>query len=132
MTLLQLLVPAISAVLAAAAVAVSLFAVWKARALAVAIDSRAGARCEELQETVACLQKALDGQAASLAGLEQQQSIAAVPNLPRAGMNVSKRSQVLRLHRKGDAPERIAAALELPIQEVDLLIKVHRVVLSNL
>jgi hypothetical protein len=36
------------------------------------------------------------------------------------------------MHRKGDPPDRIAAALEVPLQEVDLLLKVHRIVLSNL
>jgi hypothetical protein len=36
------------------------------------------------------------------------------------------------MHRKGDAPDRIAAALGVPLQEVDLLIKVHRIVLDSL
>jgi len=39
---------------------------------------------------------------------------------------------VLRMHRKGDPPDRIASALELPLQEVDLLIKVHRVVMKSI
>jgi hypothetical protein len=45
---------------------------------------------------------------------------------------MNKRSQVLRMHRKGDAPEQIAIALEVPLQEVDLLLKVQRIVLHNL
>ena len=36
------------------------------------------------------------------------------------------------MHRQGDPPERIATALEVPLQEVDLLIKVHRIVIRNL
>lgn len=47
-------------------------------------------------------------------------------------MNLTRRSQALRLHRKGDSSERIAAALEVPRQEIDLLIKVHEIVLNNL
>ena len=46
-------------------------------------------------------------------------------------MNLSKRSQVLRMGRRGDTPEQVAAALAVPLQEVDLLVKVHRIVLSH-
>jgi hypothetical protein len=45
---------------------------------------------------------------------------------------MNKRSQVLRMQRRGDAPEQIAIALEVPLQEVDLLLKVQRIVLRNL
>lgn len=41
-------------------------------------------------------------------------------------LNVSRRSQVLRMSRSGDAPERIASALGVTRAEVDLLLKVHR------
>jgi hypothetical protein len=47
-------------------------------------------------------------------------------------MNVTRRSQALRLRRKGSSPEQIAAALEMPRQQVDLLLKVHEIVLNNL
>ena len=49
---------------------------------------------------------------------------------PKPGLNLSKRSQALRMHRRGEAPEQIAEALELPLQEVDLLLKVHRIVIE--
>jgi hypothetical protein len=51
---------------------------------------------------------------------------------PRAALNLSKRSQALRLHRRGESPEKIAAALEIPRQELELLLKVHRIVMSNI
>jgi hypothetical protein len=35
------------------------------------------------------------------------------------------------MHRRGEGAEQIAAELELPRQEVDLLLKVHRIILSN-
>ena len=44
-------------------------------------------------------------------------------------MNLSRRNQVLRMHLRGDAPPRIAAALKISKSEVDLLLKVHRAVL---
>jgi hypothetical protein len=54
------------------------------------------------------------------------------PALPRPGLNLSTRSQALRMHRRGNPPERIAAALQVPLQEVDLLLKVQRIIAGNL
>lgn len=51
---------------------------------------------------------------------------------PVSGMNLSKRSQVLRLHRRGERPDQIAAALSIPLNEVELLLKVHRAVAARL
>jgi hypothetical protein len=51
---------------------------------------------------------------------------------PVAGMNLSKRGQALRMHKRGEKPEQIAAALELPANEVELLLKVHRQVVTQL
>jgi hypothetical protein len=36
------------------------------------------------------------------------------------------------MHRRGDPPEQIAAALDVPYQEIELLLKVHRIVLSSI
>jgi hypothetical protein len=120
-----------SAVLAVAAIAVSLFAVWRSKAVAELSDERTRARLEELQAVTAVLQKAWQDQAADLADLRRQPQSGAAPVSPRSGLNLCKRSQALRMHRKGEPPDRIAAALEVPLQEVDLLIKVHRIVLSH-
>jgi len=120
-----------SAVLAVAAIAVSLFAVWRSKAVAELSDERTRARCEELQAAIGAFEKTLAGQAAELADLRRQPQGGAVPPSPRAGLNLCKRSQALRMYRQGDPPGRIAAALEVPLQEVDLLIKVHRIVLSQ-
>ena len=54
------------------------------------------------------------------------------PGAVTAALNLNKRAQVLRMHRRGDPPERIATLLEVPRQEVDLLIKVHRIMISQL
>jgi hypothetical protein len=35
------------------------------------------------------------------------------------------------LHRQGERPEQIASTLEVPRQEIELLIKVHQIVMSN-
>jgi type II secretory pathway pseudopilin PulG len=120
-----------SVVLAVAAIAVSLFAVWRSKAIAELSEERTRARFDELQAAAAALQKAWHDQAAELADLQRQPQGGAVPASPHAGLNLCKRSQALRMYRKGDPPDRIAAALEVPLQEVDLLVKVHRIVLSH-
>ena len=118
-------------VLAVAAIGVSLFAVWRSQALAQLADQMAHARVEELRQTLVHLQQKLDRQGAQLVSLEHQPVTSALSGVPKAGLNLSKRTQVLRMHRNGDATDRISAALEVPQQEVDLLIKVHRIVLSS-
>jgi len=45
-------------------------------------------------------------------------------------MNLNKRSEALRLSRRGETSERIASALQLPRNEVELLLKVHRTVID--
>ena len=50
----------------------------------------------------------------------------------KPGLNLNKRSQALRMHRRGDRAEDIALALDVPLQEVELLVKVHRIVLSTI
>jgi DNA-binding NarL/FixJ family response regulator len=44
----------------------------------------------------------------------------------KPGMNLTRRAQVIRMHRRGERPEQIAAALGLPRNEVDLVLKVSR------
>lgn len=41
------------------------------------------------------------------------------------GFNVGRRTHILRLSRRGDTPEHIAATLHLPLREVELFLKVH-------
>lgn len=44
-------------------------------------------------------------------------------------LNGTVRSKVLKMHRLGQAPERIADHLKVPKGEVDLLVKVHQIVM---
>ena len=46
-----------------------------------------------------------------------------------ASLNNSLRGKVLKMHRLGQPAERIAEALSVPKGEVDLLVKVHRIVM---
>jgi hypothetical protein len=64
--------------------------------------------------------------------LDRQAADLALHTSARQGINLSRRSQALRMYRKGEAPERIAEALQIPRQEVELLVKVHEIVLTNI
>src|ERR1019366_4063292 len=44
-------------------------------------------------------------------------------------VNNTLRSKVLKLHRLGQSPDRIAGSLRVPRGEVDLLVKVHKIVM---
>jgi hypothetical protein len=57
----------------------------------------------------------------SLSALRRPQSIS-------TGVDANQRTQVLRLARRGDRPEQIAAELRVPKSEVELLLKVQRAV----
>jgi hypothetical protein len=63
---------------------------------------------------------------------EERAGVLVAPAPPRSGLNLNKRTQVIRMSRRGDQAEYIAASLNLPRREVELLLKVHgRVVYSS-
>jgi hypothetical protein len=111
-----------------AAAGLGLFSLWRAHVLVRELKDRASHREHDNHE----LGERLESLGARLQELECAPApVAVAPAAPRAGMNLNKRSQVLRLHRQGAAPESIAATLQIPRQEVELLIKVHRIVMAN-
>jgi hypothetical protein len=63
---------------------------------------------------------------------EERTGVLVPPVPPRSGLNLNKRSQVIRMSRRGEQAEKIAASLNLPQREVELLLKVYgRVVYSS-
>jgi hypothetical protein len=56
---------------------------------------------------------------------EERTGVLVPPTAPRSGFNLTKRSQVIRMSRRGEQAEKIAAALNLPQREVELLLKVY-------
>ena len=113
-----------------AGVALSFAAILNARSSVRVVDQRARARQAQLEAEVASAKETVDELTTEVHQFREQ-SPAAAP-MPRSGFNLSTRSQALRMHRRGDSPGQIAAALQVPLQEVELLLKVHRIVLQNL
>jgi hypothetical protein len=85
-------------------------------------------RMEEFRSSMLRLQGALhQAQMEARLQAEPQPAEAATPQ----SINLSKRSLALRMYRRGDTPEQIAAAIGVPRNEVDLLLKVHKTVLDQ-
>jgi hypothetical protein len=56
---------------------------------------------------------------------EARTGVLVPPVPPRSGLNLNKRSQVIRMSRRGEQVDKIAASLHLPQREVELLLKVY-------
>jgi len=111
--------------------AASLVAVYRAQRLLREMDGRAGDRQSQRDDELQARRDTLEALAAQLHDPRNHTPVAPPPGLPKPGLNLGKRSHALRMHRRGEGAEQIASALELPRQEVDLLLKVHRSVLSS-
>ena len=61
--------------------------------------------------------------------LSQISGLLVPPTPPRSGFNLTKRSQALQMFRRGETPQDIAAALSIPSNEVELLVKVQALTL---
>ena len=76
----------------------------------------------ELRDAIQALTRRLD---------EREAGPSASETLSRTAgsLNGTVRSKVLKMHRLGQSPERIADNLRVPQGEVDLLVKVHQIVM---
>lgn len=122
---------AIASVIALSALLLSLLAVYQARAMQRACGRHIEAFRLRHEAALDELRTALESMTSQVAELRLQPGAGSAGPL-RCGLNLTKRSQALRMHRRGDSPAEIAANLDLPHQEVELLIKVQKIVLSNL
>ena len=111
--------------------AISLFAVYRAHSLLREMKLRAAERQSQEAVGIQALRDKVDALSAQIHDLQSHPPVASPAGLPKPGLNLSKRSQALRMHRHGEGAAQIASALELPRQEVDLLLKVHRIILSS-
>src|ERR1035441_8736407 len=108
------------------ATAISLFAVHRAYCLLREMNARGHERQSQGDAGIQSVRDTLEALAAQLHDLQNHPPVAPTP-----GLHLSNRSHALRMHRHGEGAEQIAAALDLPRQEVELLLKVHRIVLSS-
>jgi hypothetical protein len=95
-----------------------LFFLLKRETQAAALECRE--RDQALQRALESLQKELDQARSELAAGRGP------AGLPPLRLDLTRRAQVLRLHRNGQSSAQIASMLALPRGEVELLIKVHQ------
>lgn len=85
-------------------------------------------KMEEFRESMVRLQHQLE-EAQPDTGAAGDSYAAESP--PPQLVNLHKRSLALRMHRHGETPEQIAATLNIPRNEVELLLKVHKTALEQ-
>jgi hypothetical protein len=90
------------------------------------------AEMERNRQTVRACETRLDSLSAQLAEVGARGGASAALASTPASLNVSKRGQVLRLHRAGKTSEQICESMAVPRTEVDLLIKVHQLMLEQI
>jgi hypothetical protein len=91
-------------------------------------------RRQNAQESAAQeLKTQVAGLSTRMLDAEERAGVLVAPAPPRSGLNLNKRTQVIRMSRRGEQAETIAASLNLPRREVELLLKIHgRVVYNSL
>ena len=96
-----------------------------------ALKSR-GMRSRAIQEAHSRdLQLRLDKLSERLRETEERTGVLIPPAPPKSGLNLNKRSQALRMLRRGEPAGSVAASLHLPHREVELLLKVQGMVLNG-
>jgi hypothetical protein len=121
--------------LACTAVLVSTFAVFLAqRSLRIASAAQQTAPSVPNNEALVDVNREIETLSLQLREMQRQQ-VQTPPLLPSGvrrdpSLNVSKRSRAIRMHRLGEPPDKIAVELGLSRQEVELLLKVHRLVIA--
>lgn len=99
------------------------------------LRARTGKHEIALQTEIAFLSTEMTDLKGRIQELEQSEPAPenAVPPVAGSGTSVNStlRSKILKLYRMGQSPERIAGMLRLPKGEVDLLVKVHKMVMRQ-
>jgi hypothetical protein len=74
---------------------------------------------------------ALEDMSERLREAEERAGMLVAPAPLRSGLNLNKRTQVIRMSRRGERAESIATSLSLPRRQVELLLKVHSMALNS-
>ncbi len=62
---------------------------------------------------------------------ERRAEISGAPSSELKGINLNRRTQAMRLFRRGESAAQVASSLGLPQCETELLLKVHRILSAN-
>ncbi len=73
----------------------------------------------------------LEEMRAELRAAEERTQLLVAPAPAKSGLNLTARTQIVRMFRHGEREESIATKLGLPRNEVKLLLKVHRLAVAG-
>jgi len=90
---------------------------------------RANRRQQMLETELGKLRGVLAELKQRLEECEQRSEQLVPPQAPASGFNLNRRTQALRLLRRGDTPDHVARSLSVPKQEVELLQKIQQILL---
>ena len=88
---------------------------------------RASSRQDAMADEIAALKRTVEWMGEELRDNTRRAELLVEPPRAASGLNITKRSQALRMHRRGETPANIAASLGMPQFEVDLLLKVEQI-----
>ena len=77
------------------------------------------------------LKRQMEEIAVRLEDTEDRAGVLVPPSPPKSGLNLGRRTQVIRMWRRGEGADAIAASLSLPKNEVELLLKVHQLTVNS-
>jgi hypothetical protein len=97
-----------------------------------ALERHLLAKLAESEKAIESLRTDLAKVGGEVDELEHAATAAVQGPVPQAGMNLNKRAHALRMHRRGEGVQQISTALNIPGQEVELLLKVQRILVANL
>jgi len=92
---------------------------------------RRGRPTDESAEQIRHLQARIEAMAANQRVSEEWNTALAAAPAPGTAFQLNRRSQALRQFRRGDSPAKIASSLGMTGGEVELLLKVHKIVAAQ-
>lgn len=95
-------------------------------------ETRAAQKEQQLAAVMQELQGAIEALRFDLRTVEDQTGMLTAPRPPRSGMNIGSRTRAVKMQRHGQTAAQIATELRLPLKEVELLLKVHQIVVKQL
>lgn len=95
------------------------------------VRSGSGSKILQLEKQTEVLRQKMAELQLRMDDAEERSGVLVPPSPPKSGLNLSRRTQVIRMSRRGEPPENIAASLNLPKQEVELLLKVHHMAVDG-
>jgi len=126
-----IMLPALQYAVLGAGLGLCIYLFWTLKMEIAALEQRGKSRETALADAILAVQSALDKLYTELRGMEEQTGMLVPPAPTSSGLNMNKRGQALKMHRRGQSREQISGALGLPLTEIDLLLKVHQIVLGQ-